>query len=61
MGNVPEAVPGPSSIYGQDSDSSAFDWFCVADQSQSFSHSRLERKVSGLAQSQQAGHRTRLK
>lgn len=48
-------LPSSSSIDGQDSNSPSFDWFDVADQSQRFSYSSLEREVSGLTQTQQAG------
>lgn len=55
------ALPCSTSVYGQDPNPSAFDWFRVANQGQRFPHSSLKRKVSGLAQTQQAGQHTLLK
>lgn len=55
------ALPCSSSVYGQDPNSSAFNWFGVANQGQRFSHSSLERKVSGLTQTQQAWQHALLK
>ncbi|TNN73687.1 hypothetical protein EYF80_016067 [Liparis tanakae] len=49
-----KALPCSASVDGQDPDSSAFDWFSVANQGQCFPHSGLQRQVSGLAQTQQA-------
>lgn len=48
------SLPCPSSVYGQDPNSSAFNWVIIADQSECFSHRSLQRKISGLTQTQQA-------
>lgn len=46
-------MPCPSSVYGQNPNPPSFDWLCVANHSQRFPHSSLQRKVSGLTQTQQ--------